>query len=288
MKYSNKQAFSMIEVVLVILILGIVSSIGSEIIADVYKGYILERATYRSGVKTELAASQIANRLAYAIPRTVIGRSANGNFRPISVLGGNANQFTILEWIGYDNDSFSAQRVPGWSGFIDLDVSTPDNLVSNGSNLNTTDTIITNLSNNRVGIVGAGLFVAGAYNVNNIGYGNNNGGVVTVNAINNNNNTFDVNVSGRTLREFYKLAWSAYALEPIADNDGTFDLVLHYNYRPWNGETFNNGEDSIIARNVTVFRFIGSGDTIRFKLCQRERISGGRSITMCKEKAVIR
>ncbi|MCW8821398.1 MAG: prepilin-type N-terminal cleavage/methylation domain-containing protein, partial [Sulfurovum sp.] len=62
-----RTAFSMLELIFVIIILGIVSSIGAEIIAQVYESYIVQRATHRSSIKTELAATQIANRLTYAV-----------------------------------------------------------------------------------------------------------------------------------------------------------------------------------------------------------------------------
>ena len=61
----------MLELIFVIVILGIVSSIGAEIIAKIYGQYIIQRAQHRASIKTELAATQIANRLRYAIPGTV-------------------------------------------------------------------------------------------------------------------------------------------------------------------------------------------------------------------------
>jgi len=57
-----RRGFSMLELIFVIVILGIVSSIGAEIIANVYESYIVQRAQHRASIKTELAAIQIANR----------------------------------------------------------------------------------------------------------------------------------------------------------------------------------------------------------------------------------
>jgi len=284
MKNISKKAFSMVEVVFVILILGIVVSIGSEIIADVYRSYILERATHRSSIKTELAATQIANRLSYSIPGTIIGRkSSNGNYRSISNL--DSNDYDILEWIGYDNDSFSANRIPGWSGFIDLDASSATQLKSNGSDIGTADAIISNLGGSGIG--DAGLFFAGQYSINNIGYAIDKSGVVLID--DGDADIFDVNVSGKTLSELYKLAWSAYAIVPEdEDSNGILDLVLYYNYQPWQGDSYTSGSHQVLVRDVTVFKFVGSDNTIRFKLCQSEKITKDRNITICKEKAVIR
>jgi prepilin-type N-terminal cleavage/methylation domain-containing protein len=280
-----KKAFSMLEVIFVIVILGIVSSIGAEIIADTYKSYVIERATHRSSIKTELAANQIANRLTYSIPRTIIGRKA-GAYRAIDNL--DANDYEILEWIGYDNDSFSANRVPGWSGFIDVDASSSTALDTKGSDLGTTNSIIGNLSDGNSDIGSAAIFFPGEYNVDNIGYNGNTVGAIQLGAGSTGTTLNVPDLIGRTIIEHYKLAWSAYALVPNDNGDGTFDLVLHYDYQPWKGESYGDGKQQTLVRNVSVFKFVGSDNTIRFKLCQQEKITNDKRITICKEKAVIR
>jgi len=283
-----KKAFSMLEVIFVIVILGIVSSIGAEIIADTYKSYVIERATHRSSLKTELAANQLANRLAYAIPGTVIGRKGT-IFRAIDNF--DATDYTILEWIGYDNDSFSAQEKPGWSGFVDLYAATTTNtnLKTNGSDLSKTDTIINNLGGR--GIEDSAIFFPGEYNAQNVGYnGGDNSGAISVGAGSTGVNLAvgDLSVAHKTIEEHYKLAWSAYAVVPRDNHDGTFDLDLYYGYQPWLGETYDQANHQTLIRNISVFKFVGSDNTIRFKLCQQEKITNDKKITICKEKAVIR
>jgi len=283
---KNKPAFTMLEMIFVIVILGIVSSIGAEIIANVYKSYIEERATHRSSIKTELAATQLANRLAYSIPGTVIGkRKSNSTYKAIDNL--DANDYDILEWIGYDNDSFAATRVPGWSGFIDLDASSSTSLKTNGSVLRRTKNIIKYLSYSEKSLKDSALFFPREYNVNNIGYSGDNSGVVLITQ-DSNKDTINVNASGKTIKEHYKLAWSAYALVTEDNGDGTYNLVLYYNYRPWMGDTYLDGKSSILLRNISVFKFVGSQNTIRFKICQQEKMTQDSKITICKEKAVIR
>jgi prepilin-type N-terminal cleavage/methylation domain-containing protein len=279
--HTNRKAFSMLELVFVIAILGIVSSIGAEIIAQVYESYILQRATHRSSVKVELAATQIANRLAYAVPGTVIGRNGT-SFTGIDDL--DSSDYPVLEWIGYDNDSFSAQATPGWSGFSDIGASSAASLSTPGSNLPFTNTVITNLGG--AGITDAALFFPNTYTVNSVGFGGDSSGAVS--GLGTGSATsFNVNLAGRTIKEHYKLAWSAYAIVANDNGDGTFDLSLSYNYQPWQGDSYSNALSSTILRNVSVFRFTGSGNTVRFKICQQEKI-GTTHITTCKEKAVIR
>lgn len=278
----KRKAFTMIELLFVIVILGIVASISAEIIAQVYESYILQRASHRSSVKTELAATQLANRLAYAIPKTVIGRKGT-TIKAIDNL--DANDYTILEWIAYDADSFGAATKPGWSGFADLDASSASQLTTPGSDLSLSNDIIKYLGQS-AGLGSAAVFFPDTYNVHNIGYTTNISGVSAVTS--GGGEALTVNLGGKTVKEHYKLAWTAYAIVPSDNGDGTFDLSLHYNYQPWNSGSYANSPNVVLLRNVSVFKFVGSANTIRFKICQQEKIGGTYPITICKEKAVIR
>ena len=296
--YKQKNAFSMLELIFVIVILGIVSSIGAELIAKVYESYIMERATHRSSLKTELAATQIANRLAYAIPGTVIGRKSTGY---IGIDHLDASDYPILQWIGYDNDSFSAYAKPGWSGFADigpeatLTDDTIPQLSTPGSALGTTNTIIASLGG--AGITDAAIFFPSTFTVNNIGYGADTSGTFPVTS--GAGELLGVALTGKTIQEHYKLAWSSYAIVPLLRDGATActpnvvsnqicDLHLYYNFQPWSGEAYTTGLHEVLVRNISVFRFTGSSNTIRFKICQQEKISSTDKITICKEKTVIR
>jgi prepilin-type N-terminal cleavage/methylation domain-containing protein len=282
---KNRSAFSMLEVVFVIVILGIVSSIGAEIIAKIYDSYILQRAQHRASVKTELAATQIANRLSYAIPGTIFRRSTdapNVTEEITDVLQQDQDTYYLLQWVGYDADSFGAHDgvgadaiLPGWSGFCDLDASGGTTLTTPGSNLELADTIIKNLS--KVGgatqrtLTDASIYFAG--------YENNESNIT---GFDDGASTFTLGVTPSKKVEHYKLAWTSYALE--VDNAG--DLWLHYNFEPSPATDITNTTSVRLLRNITTFKFRGDGKTIRFKICQSEKISDDFNITSCKEKAV--
>ena len=294
----------MLELVFVIIILGIVSSIGAEIIASVYESYIIQRATHRSSIKTELAATQIANRLTYAVPGTVIGRisDANSGYRAIDDL--DLETYKVMQWMGYDADSFgahtAASRRPGWSGLSDIDASNVTSISTPGSQLDLSTTIIDNLSNGTRDLSDAALFFASTYNPTNISYTdiNNSSGLSNVASGTGETITLDAATGTRNISELYKLSWSSYAVVPVQRNGAVCtdpatqvcDLHLRYNFQPWNGIRYNDNATSnrVLLRNVTVFRFTGTGNTVRFKICQRENIGDDYNITTCKEKAVIR
>ncbi|MCK9546828.1 MAG: type II secretion system GspH family protein, partial [Sulfurospirillaceae bacterium] len=61
----KKSGFTMVELVMVIIVLGIVASIGADIISNLYTNYLRTRAVNRLQTQTEIALEQIAKRLQY-------------------------------------------------------------------------------------------------------------------------------------------------------------------------------------------------------------------------------
>lgn len=312
---SHKKGFSLLELIFVIVILGIVSSVGSSIIAQLYENYIVQRAMHRVSLKTELAANQIATRLAYRIDSSVIVRRG-GNFAPLAdVVFQDSNTTTdqILEWISYDNDSFSASARPGWSGYCDTTATnTPggnDQISTPGSALDLTNTIISNLSAGTKNITDTALLFSvggdhngalGSQNVNCYGYNGDNSCIHTINSTPTTTSlqTDNTITTGTNISQHYKLAWSAYAIVAVPPADGStmtekyFDLELRYNYQPWDNIQYDNANTSkaTLLRNVTSFKFSEQGGTLRFKLCATEKIGDASTVnvSVCKEKAVIR
>ncbi len=320
-KSFNSKAYTMLELVMVIVILGIVSSIGSSVIANVYENYILQRATHNSSLKTELAAQQIANLLSYRIPGTTLARDPDNlaDSSPVIIDTGAADTaHSLLEWIAVDGDGFAATTSPPWSGFCDVAASSQTSIVTPGSQLTKADTIISNLSNTKVALSGANnaaiFFRDRLYALNN-GAGTQlaysavtfNGdvacmGMVTADtsctsSVTQTNDTtlaFSGVAAGtidKVIAEHYKLSWTAYAIRPVEKANGLFDLVLYYNYQPWNGNSLSDGwaniSHSTILTDVSVFKFAESGNTFRFKICAQVDIGEKDNITTCKEKAII-
>ena len=301
-----KKAFTLLEVVMVIVILGIVSSIASTIIADVYDNYLIQRATYRASLKTELAAQQIANMLSYRIKNTTLAKNPTNLNDYILVTDGtnlSDNTHTVLEWIGYDHDSFEAANLPGWDGFCDVNASVGGIIITPGSNLNLAQTIMNNITRNDVpNNQSPAIFFNDylyrftpdvEYNVACMGLIDNNTSCISSVNFTANEEQMNFNLNAATpnklIVEHYKLAASAYALWPAPNpRTGNFDLRLYYNYQPWAGERLaaNNTYSTLIS-NVTVFKFAEMADTFRFKLCAQESIGTDYNITICKEKAII-
>jgi prepilin-type N-terminal cleavage/methylation domain-containing protein len=314
---SNRKAFTLIELIVVIVVLGIVLSIVAEIIAKMYGGYITARTSERLQSKTELAAQQIANRLSYRIPPTVIAKDAAGNAVALHSSDGTRQR---LEWIGRDFVSFrgawnGAMHVPLWSGFIDL-----DNPATNSKQIVTTATRPASLSNsintqsfgtvsltgpNRPAIIFRGKkddydfmrYYANATGVNDatLHYAypvQCNGACNDANPVLEFVNNYGDGVGGTEdiiLYEQYDLAWSAYALVPIGD-----ELRLYYGYQPWEGDVLNvnTTQFSVLLDDLQTFQFMQVGEVIRIKVCATENDGGGfanddGNLTVCKEKAIL-
>lgn len=270
-RLSNRSAFSLLELIFVIIILGIVASLGSEMIARIYESYIVQRAEYRATLKTELAATQIANRLRYAVPGTIIRIDTDTNTietldQPMSQDG---DAYEILQWVGYDGDSFEATATPGWSGFCDINVSNQTTIETPGSDLSITNTIKGNLgSTNNFAIFFPNDTNTTAY------FGSGTADTITLSG-----------VAPSRIVEHYKLAWTSYALVTEPNTEGGDDLYLYYNFSPEFNATRGTTK-SLLLKNLGTFKFQGAGGTTRFKICKHENIGEDFNITSCKEKAV--
>jgi len=282
--HSFKPAMTMIEIIFVIIVLGVVASIGASIIAETYKSYILQRAQYRANIKTEIALNQIANRLRYAIPGTVGARlTTSSAFTPITEIIGVA-QRNVLQWVGEDGDSFEAissnnNRRPGWSGFIDLSQCTMAQLTSSGSNYTLFQTIRNNL--------GGSTLTPRLYFPPGYGPSDSNGSITLTGG---NGENFSVSglSAGDTIAERYKLAWSSYA---IVYDPSDKNLWLYHHFDPTVGADLTSAPKSLLLPNVTTFSFQGSPGAMRIKICQYAYTDQNTSIEndtvhSCKEKII--
>jgi len=303
--------FTLIEVIFVLIILGIVSSISSSIIVQVYENYITQNALYKVTTKTELIANQIVNRLTYRIQGTTIAKDPdksgfieNTDWIMLKNIPKFDNNFTTIEWIGYDNDSLTSQENPGWSGVTDYTTATINSVYTPASHLNNVATIMSNLSGGKVDLSNTNpatvIFSQKTeYYRTGMPYSPTCMGLIDTNDV---NCTFRVGHNGDTnltfvdgkhkiVTERYKLAWSAYALVPEDEapiGDGLYNLYLYYNYQPWNHEGYRSGTKKLMGRNISVFKFTENGGVIQFKLCASENIGETYNISTCKEKAIIR
>lgn len=304
----------MIELVFVIVVLGIVAMIATNIIVKMYEGYIRTKAVNELQTKTELVLEQIANRLKYRIKDSIIARKGANDFVALSAAN---NTYSIMEWIGYDNEGFQGMwdgtdyNTPGWSGFVDIrgDDTNQNEIKTTGSDLTAADAIIGQFTNNvdiGANYEAALIFKGDIGSVENgFGWGTDHNHTKIYRVRQKAGQTdilefdpVDPN-SGRTnaaaplpasIYEQYHLAWSAYAIVPEGNNTNDFNLTLYYDYQPWLGDDYNaSGTQVLLMEHVSTFRFTQIGDTIRMKLCindDNKSTGGAFNFGFCKEKVV--
>ncbi len=311
----DRAAFTLVEMVLVIVVLGIVAMIATDIISHMYRGYIQTKIVNDLEQKTETVINQIAKRLQYRIKDSTIARnSTTQNFLAMNSEEINSSTFDMIEWIGYDYESFlgeynatTAYDMPGWSGFIDVDNSLTQNatrvLVSTGSHLSVADRTIKALSDNNVSLIDAGaqrpaLIFKCPKNDSNLSRF---GWDYAVPALSDHNYTLAVSYNSedsfiidatqqdnnRSICEQYYLAWSAYAIVPEGNDSEDFNLTLRYNYQPWYAERYDqDAQKTLLAEHVSTFRVMQVGETLRIKVCIQDGNITGEPVGFCKEKAI--
>jgi len=306
-----KRAFTLLELVVVIVVLGIIAMMSFNAIMNIYS----------NETQTEIALEQISKRLEHRIKPSVIARKTDGAFLALNDSGVNLDaKYEILEFIPYAYEIFNdvisldandhvieqGGKAGRYSGYVDLAKSSPaTGLISPGSNFTTgvietikdltcredTNATCVDFKNKDGGVVA--IFSDVYYNVqDSFGYK----GDITkldiakVGVKSTDGNTLEISgFDGKQISEQYHLAYTANAIVPEQSADpkdaanGVFDLNLYYDYRPWMGQGYKNGEKATLAKNVTRFVFTEKNGVIVLKLCMRAKNS---EITICKSKAV--
>lgn len=307
-----KKAFTLLELMVVIVIIGLLSHMGIQMTLNIYRSYLQSRAVNTLETQTELVLEQISKRLAIRVRGSTIGKQpgANGNgaFVSTSAAGLN-NAFSILEWVTYSYESF---QDGGWSGFADLSspntaiaaiagsgtISTPGSRLavaaaapnfSADQNIRDLTNSAASIANGNIGIVFKNMSLNPATS---FGYNRTNANSIGTIVANGQNNILSIaNYRDALISEQYYLLHTAYAVVPgVASANGDFSLFLHYNFRPWARQEYNNGNSDLLATNVTRFNFTEANGIIVLKLCIRD---GRRSLepaeeetTVCKTKAI--
>lgn len=301
---TSKSAFTLIEMIIVIVVVGILAIFGTNIYITTYENYTMSSTVNKMQNHTELALAQIKNRLQYRIKESVIAFDPTG-----TALGTNGyvsleqagSDYSVLEWVGYDIDSFLGgdnNTTPDWNGFVDVAASKAAGIVTSpGSNFLRASNSIARLSNGVVNfpIMGApSVIITFANDVPSARSFNwENGGTLA-------NEVHPVSVAsattlnrtggwvGQTVVEQYELSWTAYALVP--NDPTTGDLSLYYNYRPWDGDTYQDVgvSHSLLAQHVSAFRFRQDGTAMQVQLCLdddniTQKLSGQEGFAFCKE-----
>ena len=148
-----KRAFTLLELVVVIVVLGIIAMMSFNAIMNIYSNYFQTRTVNELETQTEIALEQISKRLEHRIKPSVIARKTDGDFLALNDNRVNLDaKYEILEFIPYayeifndvisldanDNVIEQGGKAGRYSGYADLAKSSPaTGLISPGSNFTT-------------------------------------------------------------------------------------------------------------------------------------------------------
>lgn len=286
-----KKAFTLIELIFVIVLLSIISMFGADLYVKIYNSYTNNRATSDLEGETERTLNIITSLLRDRVKQTVIGRATDNGEHPdgdFVYLDQVQEEHDVLEWIGKSTETQyigSANKgVLGWSGF-DIKMAVPSGdfvIQSPGSSLNDANNILASLNagTKSFGIIfndDSGRDVNNSFGYNHTTYNHTNIGTVSITG----NDTMQISglTSGNIKRYF--LVHTAYAIVPVLDNNAadvnvrgiksnTYNLLLYYDFQPWEKEKYENGKSVVLAKNVTMFRFAYDNNSVAVKLCMRD------------------
>lgn len=316
---SLRRAFTMLELIFVIVIVGILAKFGADIYTKVYMNYSHSRAINTLESRTEQVLEVMASKLKNRIARSTVaiksdkGKISGGSpIRPIYTITGEED---ILEWYGSGEEiKIVAGNPPklGWSGFVDLNsTDTKYNvaLSSPGSDINNAQSYIASLypgSEKSLALVFDSGFRSGIDKIaeDYSWLGNQTHKEVMVGHFQGKNFNLDEKTGSpnaydnlyKRIWEEYNIAFTAYAIVPedvdkFIGQSKMFNLYFYFNYQPWkNGSTFDKGKKSLLADNVSLFRFREENGVLYLKICMRDANKNFDSkkldVIACKVKAV--
>lgn len=274
-----RRAFTMIELIMVIVILGIVGMIVTEVLAQAYKGAFYQQKYAEREVELERVLSIIEKRLKDALVDSIVLLDGAPACQAIANQD-IANDYTVA-FIAVDRDSMNGlwdgnRSKNGWSeqGSVGL-VTGVTVLDSLDANFNVSQNIIPEV------YPGKTIADAAVYRyplISNVctdfGWTGATSNALSTVAYSSPTRLQISGAPGLNSQQTYRFAASAYAFKRIpgatVSGDGT--LMMYSNFQPWLTETYSNGDPSVVAENVSHF-------AIRLDSGSAHSISGNPSLT---------
>lgn len=308
-----KSGFTLIEIIIVLVVFAIVATIGSDILFNAYQNYLIAKSSDTVYYKTEYALDTIEARLRDKIRFTCIGRKGTQGsaFDTIKTLRSilPSEDYKVMECVVAVQEARKANAIDvGWSGFIDLDAPetnrTNKTVATPGSKLSLANTTIYALSHGTADLNGSSgnvvLIFPEMVTLSNSPAGEPIGAIgwkiyknpsaandLAVYAVKEKNETTleFTNILPNEIADIYFLAYTAIAFVPEQQPDGTYNLYLYYNYQPWRGETYKNGEKALIIDKIASLKFRQVANNIAMKLCSYTHL-GESNVTFCSERSI--
>lgn len=258
---NNRKAFTMIELLFVIVILGIVGGLALEVVRQYYDGIYRTGEYSKRVAQADQILEQVSKYFENGISASIIRLDMNdvafgSECDGIPTTGDDNNDYTIA-FVSVDNDSLrgywdGTRLRPGWTSDV---LNTGNIMFSSDANYSAI-----NVGNS---LIGAAVFrsdglAEGADECHRFGWrngGNTYDVYKVINApVNETNLTLDnirpiLSISGRASRAY--VMRTAYAFR--AKNG---DFNMYTGFMPWNGEQYSGTTPHLLAEKVTHFTIL--------------------------------
>ncbi len=302
----KKSAFTMMELIFVIVIMGIIAGGTFIQISTIYEDMIQKQNSSELESEAKVIAEQVTARLSSSIKESLVALDDLGgaDCKGVSTLVSGDNN-GILAWVGRSDEANTGLwddtigDYLGWSGFVDVGIPPVSHasISTKGSKLDFAETVIDDLT----GLTGSlsqpvnsspvAIYfkedmttqqlesVCGDFGLDTAA------SPAKMHKVIKSSNTqldFDSTATPPVISEQYAMSHSAYAIERNSSGG-----LLLYSFRPWNGEHANSPgvKKYILGQNVSSFAFKWDSGLFRINICV-EKNSAGYPIRVCKEKAV--
>ena len=300
MKQNPKKAFTLIEMIIVVVISGVLASGTFKAMEALYIRSAKAKAITDLSMQSQIVLNQISRLLYNRIPNSVIGYDGSDTTSCTPIEDINDAKSKVLEWLSLDDEQLLSGK---YSGFVDMNASVKPNLkaLDVNSSLNITDR----------NLIFAGSFDSGSEDIStcNGAYGwHDNDSNLTYTIKSNSTDKIELEDPPEYIYEKYYLTDGAYAITRGADIDinatciddlkqkvDENTLFLFYEYYPYKnkGDTYcadksgtKTGKVAILAEDVASFGAVYENDIIRLSIDMNRSIKGSTPVHTSKQKAV--
>lgn len=253
---KQRNAFTMIELLFVIVILGIIGGIALEVIRQYYEGIYRTQEYNKRVSDADHILDQLSKYFEYAISSSIVNLDKNVEPEVAAVTcdgpptAGDTNDSTVA-FISVDSDSLRVTGRPGWSEETALGV---------GNTISALDANYT-MANAIIGAFGSSLLNSAIYDADSVdinacarfrwsGFGTTTAyhGINAIPAPTDTALSLAGNNATNGKRKY--LLRTGYAFRVL--NNGNF--MMYSNFRPWAGENYTNAVNkNILGQNVAHF-----------------------------------
>lgn len=311
----NRKAFTMIELLFVIVIMGIVGGLALEAIRQYYEGVYRTQTIAKRVAEADHILDLMAKRFENTIDQSITLFDKDDDTMAGNCISefpnDDASDYTVV-MLSIDRDSQNTQYYSnntGWSEKIRVDDTNSSIVYSNDANYTFADSVIKQKYFNQSGrgLVGSALYNSkGIVDTCRDFYGADLGAYFEITDMLDSNKKLGIhNYSLKDLHfpDMDVARKSAYVIDTALAfrvmDDGR--LLMFSNFRPWKGELYKNGKQTLLGTDVaSIFvsfdkkntRFnLETGTSWKLKVCMRgldENLSttDESAIAICRERSV--